>query len=583
MNVGEINGEKISYDFYNNLLQNRRQSMDNRQGMDFVSERRLHTEVWNELVNQIIITQEIKKRKITYSDNELLSYILNSPPQFVYQIPYFQDEGRFNFEKYQSFIRNPENFKNQQTAYLLQAIENQAKAMLPFLKFQDMMTNNVLVSDNTVRDRWNQENDKRTIQWFFLNTASFRNAATAPEQQELQAYYNEHKDEFKRKETRTLELVLFTLGASAQDSADVLGRAAMLSKRAKNGENFADLANGYSEDPGNDDTKGNRRGGDLGYFRKGMMVKEFEDVAFSMKPGTVSDPFLTQFGYHIVKVDSVKYVTNDKKKQTDEVEQVKARHILLKINPSSITREDVESRAKAFYDEAVKNKNLTVPAKENNMEVTRTLPFDEDASYISFVGPNSEILIHRAFASKKGEILPVYTADQGLFVMQVADVIPAGVPSLEEVADRVTAAVQKKQLLDHGEEFVSSINQKLAAGVPLQEAVKIDPTITVDVKTETVTITKQIPGLGVRNPLMAAAFGLKNKGDSTGPVRTDAGIGLAVLEEIVPADTSAFEKDKEQLRQQITREIQNTVITKIIEDLREKAEIVDNRHQFYNL
>ena len=71
-----------------------------------------------------------------------------------------------------------------------------------------------------------------------------------------------------------------------------------ISKRAKAGESFAELASQYSEDPS---AKSNK--GDLGYFTWGRMVQQFQETAFNMNPGEVSDPVLTQFGYHVIKVE----------------------------------------------------------------------------------------------------------------------------------------------------------------------------------------------------------------------------------------------------------------------------------------
>ncbi|MDN4526951.1 peptidylprolyl isomerase [Fictibacillus fluitans] len=88
------------------------------------------------------------------------------------------------------------------------------------------------------------------------------------------------------------------------------------------GGDFAKLADQYSKDPGS-----KSKGGELGYFGKGQMVPEFDKVAFKLKPGQVSDPIKTQFGYHIIKVEDKK--TNkfeDKKKQIkEELQQQKAK------------------------------------------------------------------------------------------------------------------------------------------------------------------------------------------------------------------------------------------------------------------
>ena len=581
--VGEVNGDKISYDLYRSLIQNRRQSLDKREQADFTAERRLHAEIWNEITTRMILSQEVERRKITFTDKELVSYIVNNPPQFLFQEPFFQEEGRFSFAKYQSFVTNPDNYSNPQTARILQVIESQAQSNLPFIKFQDLMTSGILVSDKALKERWQQDNDQRTVQWCFMDHYQFNDVVAEPEQQEIERYFNEHKENYERKELRILELVMIPLQMSAQDSTEILERAEMLSQRAKNGEDFVDLANGYSEDPGNDDGMGNRRGGDLGYFGKGSMVKEFEDVAFNMKSGDISDPFLSQFGYHIIKVDSLKFTETDSGKKTDEVNQVKARHILLKINPSARTREEMENNVNAFYEQAVKDGDINLLAREKELTVNRTVPLSEDATYVNFIGPNTDILVHRVFEAKTGDILPVYKTDMGSFVIQVADVLEAGIPPLKDVIDKVTSDLSVELRMKYAGEFFARIEKNVASGMSLDEAVKIDSTHVVTVKTESVTFSQSLPGPGPKSPLVAAVFGLENIGESTGSVKCENGFGLAILDEIIPSDDEKFNNDREQLKERIKQELQGIVLNKMMEDLKEKAEIVDNRHLFYNL
>lgn len=87
--------------------------------------------------------------------------------------------------------------------------------------------------------------------------------------------------------------------------------------RIKAGEDFSELAKEFSEDPGS-----GAAGGDLGWFGRGVMVSEFETVAFALQPGELSDIVETQFGYHIILVDEIEEAEG-------EITRVKARHILI--------------------------------------------------------------------------------------------------------------------------------------------------------------------------------------------------------------------------------------------------------------
>ncbi|NPB09248.1 MAG: peptidylprolyl isomerase, partial [Thermodesulfobacteria bacterium] len=86
--------------------------------------------------------------------------------------------------------------------------------------------------------------------------------------------------------------------ASKEEEAKALEKAKKIREMALKGEDFAELAKKYSDDPGTKD-----KGGDLGFFTRGQMVKEFEEAAFSLKPGEISQPVRTAFGYHIIKVE----------------------------------------------------------------------------------------------------------------------------------------------------------------------------------------------------------------------------------------------------------------------------------------
>lgn len=134
-------------------------------------------------------------------------------------------------------------------------------------------------------------------------------------QEEIDKYYNEHKSEYTNAQVKASHIIIKTQNDDgtemSQDKVDSAKKQIdEIYAKIKAGEDFAKLAKQYSQDASKD------AGGDLGFFSKGQMVKEFEEVAFSMKVGEVSEPFKTKYGYHVVKL-------TDKKEDTTDPKQVK--------------------------------------------------------------------------------------------------------------------------------------------------------------------------------------------------------------------------------------------------------------------
>ncbi|NIS61068.1 MAG: peptidylprolyl isomerase [Proteobacteria bacterium] len=115
---------------------------------------------------------------------------------------------------------------------------------------------------------------------------------------ESKGYYDSHPDLFKQPEQVRASHILIKVDPGGDESQKIEARKKMegIQEKAQKGEDFADLAKKFSEDPSS------AKGGDLGYFRRGQMVKPFEEKAFALKPGEVSDIVETRFGYHLIKV-----------------------------------------------------------------------------------------------------------------------------------------------------------------------------------------------------------------------------------------------------------------------------------------
>ncbi len=139
--------------------------------------------------------------------------------------------------------------------------------------------------------------EKRSARYALLDLAKLRET-TQVSDEDLRAYYNSHIDQYKVENRAHVEHILFkTIGKTDAEIAEIRQKAEDVLKKAKSGANFEDLAKKYSED---DATKA--KGGDLGWIVEKQTVPEFEQAAFSVPKGSVSDLVKTQYGFHIIKV-----------------------------------------------------------------------------------------------------------------------------------------------------------------------------------------------------------------------------------------------------------------------------------------
>lgn len=115
---------------------------------------------------------------------------------------------------------------------------------------------------------------------------------------EVLAYWRDHPEEYKAPLQVRARHILIAVPAGDSGDADARKRADEIHARIRAGESFADLASQLS-----DDTATKPKGGDLGFFGEGTMAREFEKIAFALKPGEVGGPVLTDFGYHLIRVE----------------------------------------------------------------------------------------------------------------------------------------------------------------------------------------------------------------------------------------------------------------------------------------
>ena len=188
--------------------------------------------------------------------------------------------------------------------------------------------------------------------------------AVIPTDRELRAAFEQQKGKQKRPETVSFKQIVVTPKPSAEAKARALAQADSILAELRKGADFATAAKRFSMDPASKE-----QGGSLGWFRRGQMVTKFEDVAFLLKPGVISNPVETEYGYHLIQVERV------------QPAEVSARHILIipeLVKADLDTAEAIANRVKAQLEAGANIDSLTRvysdPLEEKDV---RDLPSDK--------------------------------------------------------------------------------------------------------------------------------------------------------------------------------------------------------------
>ncbi|MEY3410499.1 MAG: hypothetical protein RL593_75 [Pseudomonadota bacterium] len=326
--VAKVAGSSVSVIEYRNAMQSLRNKMqsEGQKDLSLLDTPQARLTVLNRLINTRLLNAEAQDSKFKIS-NEQLS-------EFVITLPEFQQNGKFSQEVYDKLLTQnqmtPSKFENmmrgelvtQQVrdgipplAFAIKAVEDRAiktelqqrEVTIAEIKSADFISQ-VKVDDAEVKAYYEKHKDKFQVQEqvklefvrFSANDLIMKMQVT---DEDSKRFYNENAAKFQGDEKRRASHILigFGPGASPEAKAQAKNKAEeILAEVKKNPAKFAELAKKNSQDPGSAE-----KGGDLGMFGRGAMVKAFEEAAYSMKPGQVSDLVQSEFGFHIIKLTEI--------------------------------------------------------------------------------------------------------------------------------------------------------------------------------------------------------------------------------------------------------------------------------------
>jgi len=568
--VASVNGNIITLDdyrvSYSNLLEQVRQQFGNNLSEDLIQMLQIRKRALDQLIDRSLMLQAAEKFKLTISDEEL--------SESIRSISAFQTAGAFDNRRYLNTLNlnklTPETFEVQQRDALiidkLQAfvsgnikvtdleaeqwyIWNNTQVDVDYFMFEPQRYQDIETTDEEIQKYFEEHKDayktdpQIKVRYLYFKAEDYADKVTVSED-EIQDYYESNPEEFKSPKTVEARHILIKVdpNADAEEVESARKRIETVLDKAKEGQDFAELAKQYSEGPTKD------RGGNLGAFRKEAMVKPFADEAFSMKAGEISEPVRTRFGWHIIKVEKV---NPEKTASLSE-----AREEINEKLKADFSKNLAYDEAEAVYDESFEGRDLEGIAQNRNLKILTTSLFSQknppkeikdNAQFTSF-----------AFSLPANELSAVQDFGSGYYLIEVIEKVPAENSELESVKAKVKEDLVNEKQDAKARDEAGMLLTELEDGQPFSEVSEhfnLTPQ-----KTGLFKRNDSIPTIGFEREIARAAFRLsENDKLPEEVIKGQKGYYVISLRERQKPSLEGFEKEKAQIKERLMQ--QKTAIT----------------------
>jgi len=568
--VASVNGNIITLDdyrvSYSNLLEQVRQQFGNNLSEDLIQMLQIRKRALDQLIDRSLMLQAAEKFKLTISDEEL--------SESIRSISAFQTAGAFDNRRYLNTLNlnklTPETFEVQQRDALiidkLQAfvsgnikvtdleaeqwyIWNNTQVDVDYFMFEPQRYQDIETTDEEIQKYFEEHKDayktdpQIKVRYLYFKAEDYADKVTVSED-EIQDYYESNPEEFKSPKTVEARHILIKVdpNADAEEVESARKRIETVLDKAKEGQDFAELAKQYSEGPTKD------RGGNLGAFRKEAMVKPFADEAFSMKAGEISEPVRTRFGWHIIKVEKV---NPEKTASLSE-----AREEINEKLKADFSKNLAYDEAEAVYDESFEGRDLDAIAEERNLTILTTGLFSQKNPPKEL--KNGARFASYAFSLPPNEVSGVQDFGDGYYLIEVIEQVPAQISELETVEAKVKEDLVKEKQDAKARDEAGMLLTELEDGQPFSEVSEhfnLTPQ-----KTGLFKRNDSIPTIGFEREIARAAFRLsENDKLPEEVIKGQKGYYVISLRERQKPSLEGFEKEKAQIKERLMQ--QKTAIT----------------------
>lgn len=536
--------------------------------------------VLGELISKKLLLAEGAKLGISASDAEVFAGISSQPM--------FKDaNGNFDKNVYQGALRQirmtPSQFENEFKQELIMdkvkaavatsanVSEEQARQIFNWIGEQvriqyiqvkaSMYVDDIKVSDDEIKAYYDENKDRFKIpEQLRLRTLSFTPAAMAKYQdvteEEIAAYYAANQGALQQDEQiKARHILIMTKDTDPEDVQNkAKNKIEEIYQMAKAGDDFAALARTYSEGPSGPS------GGELGWFGRGAMVPPFEEAAFALGKGEISEPVRTQFGWHIIQVEDIKDASS---RELDEVRDELKQQIA-----EEKASEKVQDLLDESLDRLVSGMKLEAIADELGLEAVTSEPMPANFLARAFgVTPEAAKTIEE-LAVETSHHAPI-AVNGGFMLVEKIEDLPESVVALDKVKQAITAALNQQKALEMAKAEADKIHAALVA-----DSAKAEKTYERRiVLSEPFDRQGNITGLGQSRPLAEAVFAAKDTAWLPEVYPMGASVVIARLDERVPASEDTWKDQKEFWMQQASQTYQQELMAAYMDNLSKTADV----------
>lgn len=551
--IGKVNGRAIDARMYQREVQQATETRQRQssQSLGLDDYEAIRNDVWDQFVTAQLLESEYRRRGIGVSDDEVVDAIRTTPLPDFFRLPEFQTDGKFDPAKYQKWLGSSV------AQQFLPAMEAQYREELERAKLFRAVSADVFLSDAALWERYRDEHESVRIDLAgIVPGAAVPDSAVTVTPGEVEAWYAAHRTELARPKTIFTSFIALSRLSDASDTAAARERAEAVRKELVGGAPFAEVAKRESAD-----TVSGNKGGELGEWTKGTFDAKFDSAAFSLKLNEISEPVLSQFGFHLIQVTSR---TGNK---------AKGRHILIPIEVAGAHRDRLDAEADSLDKLAAEHADpaaLDTAARALRLQIGRAKPLAAGAKMqIGLLTlPDAGVW---AASAKVGQLSSIIETPFALYVFRVDSIHPPGIPTLADAKDTVTRVVRTAKKKGEAKKLADDLVKRLDGGASLAQAAEAMK-LPHDVYGPFTRLSSPL-----RDPLVTgAAFGLES-GKHSGVIDSNDGLYVLQALEHIRADSAAFVKDLEQLRARAVQEARQERVQTYLAGLRSAAKIVDNR------